>query len=56
MTDRILALVALTFFTLSVAVVPYFVPSIDLIIVVVLCIAFCAYDFWRELSRPKNGG
>ncbi len=56
MTDRILALAALATFTLSITVVPWFVRSIDLILVVALCVGFAAYDFWRELSRPKKGG
>ena len=56
MTDRILALAALVIFVLSVGVVPWFVPAIDLILIVALCVGFAAYDFWRELSRPKNGG
>jgi uncharacterized membrane protein len=56
MTDRIIAILALLAFALSISVVPYFVPDLDLIIVIVLCVGFAAYDFWRELSRPKNGG
>jgi len=55
MIDRILAVLALATFAVFVVTVPIFVPDIDLIIVTVFAIGLAAYDFWRELSKSKNG-
>lgn len=55
MIDKFVALLALATFAIFVATVPIFVPDIDLIIVVVFAVLLAAYDFWRELFRPKNG-
>lgn len=55
MIDRILALLALGAFAVFVATVPLFVPDIDLIIVTAFAVCLCAYDFWRELFKSKNG-
>jgi hypothetical protein len=55
MTDWILAILALGTFAVFVATVPLFVPDIDLIVVTAFAVGLAAYDFWRELTKPKNG-
>lgn len=55
MTDRILALISLACLIAFVSTVPLFVPEIDLIIVSTGCVVLAAFDFWRELFKPKNG-
>lgn len=54
MIDKILALLALATFAAFVATVPAFVPDIDLMIVTIFAVCLAGYDFWRELSKPKN--
>lgn len=53
MTDKIMAILALTMMIASLAVVAAFVPDIDLIIVIAIVSAMAIYDFWQTL-RPKR--
>jgi hypothetical protein len=53
--DTIMAIVALVTMIAFVAVVPIFVPDIDLIIVVALVSGMAIYDFWKLLTeRDQN--
>ena len=54
MSDKILALLALSVLTGFIAVLLMFVQDPDLIIVSVGCVALAAFDFYRELFRSKN--
>jgi hypothetical protein len=56
MSDKILALLALSALTGFIAVLLTFVQEPDLIIVSAGCVALAVYDFYRELFRSKNGG
>ncbi|TWG63598.1 hypothetical protein [Aminobacter sp. J44] len=56
MTDRLLALISLIGLALFLCVVPIWVPSLDLIVLAVLCFLLAAFDFWRELFRAGGGG
>ena len=51
-TDRLLALVALLLFVGFCGVILYFVPRVDLTIVMLLCLALAGYDIWDQLFRP----
>ncbi|MCB1903554.1 MAG: hypothetical protein KDI18_05515 [Gammaproteobacteria bacterium] len=53
MTDRIMALLALTVMIAFLAVVAAFVPDIDLIIVIILVSAMAIYDFWQTLRTKR---
>lgn len=53
MTEWILALLAFAGLTIFLAVIVSFVPSPDLIIVVVICVAMAAFDFLRDLIARK---
>jgi len=55
MSDKILALLALSTLAGFIAVLLIFVQDPDLIIVAVGCVALAAFDFYRELFRSKNG-
>ena len=47
MTDKIMAVFALITMISSLAVVAWFVPDIDLIVVIILVSSLAIYDFWR---------
>ncbi|MCM8854204.1 MAG: hypothetical protein LC541_00365 [Candidatus Thiodiazotropha sp.] len=51
MTDKIMAITALVTMIVFLAVVAYFVPDIDLIIVIILVSAMAIYDFWKTLRN-----
>jgi hypothetical protein len=58
MSDRIMAIAALATMIAFLGVVAWFVPEIDLIIVIALVSALAIYDFWQTLrakgNRPKG--
>lgn len=56
MTDKIMAIIALTTLIAFLAVVAWFVPDIDLIIVIGLVSLLAIYDFWRTLREKGNNG
>jgi len=49
MIDRIVALVALGCFVFAVSVIPLWVPELDLIAIIAICLAMAMYDFYRML-------
>jgi hypothetical protein len=51
-TEHILAVVALVCLAVSLAIIGWFVPDIDLIIVLVVVMAMAIYDFF--IYRPKK--
>lgn len=54
MIDRILAVVSLLSFIFFLAILVDYVREPDLTIVVVIGIVMAAYDFWRELAKPRD--
>ena len=54
MTDKIMALVALATMITFLGVVAWFVPDIDLILVITFVSLLAIYDFWQSLSQKKN--
>jgi len=54
MTDKIMAIMALTTMMAFLGVVAWFVPDIDLIIVIGLVSLLAIYDFWRTLRDKGN--
>lgn len=56
MTDKIMAFLALATMILFLAVVAWFVPEMDLIIVIVFVSLLAIYDFLQQLRRKGNGG
>ena len=59
MTDKIMAIVALLTMISFLSVVAWFVPDIDLIIVIALVSLMAVYDFWQTFhhkKRKKNPG
>lgn len=54
MTDKIMAIMALTTMIAFLGVVAWFVPDIDLIIVIALVSLLAIYDFWRTLRDKSN--
>lgn len=52
--DWIIAPLALICFTLSLAVIPYFVPLPDLIVVCLIAVVMCGYDFYLMVSRNSG--
>lgn len=54
MVDIIMAIVALASMIASLVVVAVFVPSIDLVVVIVLVSLLAAYDFWQTLRSDGN--
>ncbi|WP_260291587.1 hypothetical protein [Sedimenticola hydrogenitrophicus] len=54
MLDKIMAIIALTTMITFLAVVAWFVPDIDLIIVISLVSLLAIYDFWRTLREKGN--
>lgn len=55
MSDKIMAVLALATMIAFLGVVVWFVPEIDLIIVIALVSLLATYDFWDTL-RKKGGG
>ncbi len=56
MTDKIMAFLALATMIVFLGVVAWFVPEIDLIIVIAFVSLLALYDFWQQLRRNGNGG
>ena len=56
MTDKIMAIVALATMITFLGVVAWFVPEIDLIIVIGFVSLLAIYDFWQSLRRRKGRG
>ena len=56
MTDKIMAILALTTMILFLGVVAWFVPDIDLILVIAFVSLLAIYDFLQQLRRKGNGG
>ena len=56
MTDKIMALVALATMIAFLGVVAWFVPDIDLILVITFVALLACYDFWQSLSQKKKNG
>ena len=52
MTDKIMAVLALATMIVFLGVVAWFVPDIDLIIVISFVSALAIYDFWRSFRDP----
>lgn len=55
-TDRLFALFALILFAGFCGVILYFVPRVDLTIVMLLCFALAGYDIWDQLFRARKKG
>jgi hypothetical protein len=51
-----MALVALATMITFLGVVAWFVPDIDLILVIAFVSLLAIYDFWRTLRHKRNGG
>lgn len=57
MTDKIMAILALATMIVFLGVVAWFVPDIDLIIVIALVSLLAIYDFWQSLrSKGADNG
>lgn len=54
MSDKIMAILALATMISFLGVVAWFVPDIDLIIVITVVSLLAIYDFWSTLRGPKN--
>jgi hypothetical protein len=62
--DRVFAALALAIFAAFLGILIWFVPKPGLILVCILCVAFCAYDFgrsayirrWRERNYRREAG
>jgi hypothetical protein len=62
--DRIFALLSLLAFAGFLAILIWFVPRPGLVVVCVICVALCAYDFirstfirrWRERNYQREAG
>jgi hypothetical protein len=62
--DRVLATLAFLAFAGFLGILIWFVPKPGLILVCVVCVAFCAYDFvrstyirrWRERNHRREAG
>ncbi len=54
MTDKIMAIMALTTMIVFLGVVAWFVPEIDLIIVIGFVSLLAVYDFWHTLRGKGN--
>jgi hypothetical protein len=53
--DYIMGIVAVVAFVAFTSVIAIFVPSIDLVVVIILTGMMAAWDFWLTLRR-RNGG
>lgn len=56
MTDKIMALLALATMITFLGVVAWFVPDIDLIIVIGVVSLLAIYDFWHTLRNSRSNG
>jgi hypothetical protein len=56
MTDKIMAIVALATMIAFLAVVAWFVPDIDLVIVITFVSLLAVYDFWQSLRGKGDKG
>ena len=54
MSDKVMAIVALATMITFLAVVAWFVPEIDLILVIALVSALAMYDFWESFRRKNT--
>jgi hypothetical protein len=54
MTDKIMAIIALATMITFLGVVAWFVPDIDLIIVIAFVSAMAIYDFWTYLRHKDR--
>ena len=54
MTDKIMAVLALITLIAFLSVVAFFVPDIDLIIVIAVVSAMAIYDFWQQLRTRDS--
>jgi len=54
MTDKIMAIVALATMIAFLGVVAWFVPDIDLIIVITIVSLLAIYDFWSYLRHKDR--
>ncbi len=54
-TDRILAVISILGLILFTGVVVVFVRELDLAMVVLICLAMGANDFWRTFKNDANG-
>lgn len=54
MTDKIMAIAALLTMIGFLAVVAFFVPEPDLILVIALVSAMACYDFWQSFRSKRN--
>jgi hypothetical protein len=54
MLDKIIAVLALATMIAFLGVVAVFVPSVDLVVVIVFVSLLASYDFWQALRN--NGG
>jgi len=55
MTDKIMATLALATMIVFLGVVAWFVPEIDLIIVIAFVSSLAIYDFWRSFRHGEEG-
>jgi hypothetical protein len=56
MSDRIMAVLALATMMATLGVVAWFVPDIDLIIVICFVSLLAIYDFWQALRKGPDDG
>ena len=54
MMDRLMAITGLLMLFAFLAVVPIFVPHVDLIIVVTGCALLAGYDIWRSIAVRRK--
>lgn len=47
MTNKIISAIALVMFGLFVGVLVWWVPHLDLIVIMAIGFGLCAYDFWQ---------
>ena len=54
MTDKIMAAAALLTMIVFLGVIAWFVPEIDLIIVIAFVSLLATYDFWQSLRKQPD--
>lgn len=54
MTDKIMAILGVATFIAFLGVVAWFVPDIDLIVVIAVVSALAIYDFWRTFREQST--
>lgn len=54
MVDRVMAIVAFLMLVAFVSVIPIKVPHLDLIILVIGCVALAGYDMYRQLLMKRH--